>query len=393
MSSIEKGNDTGSTPGSITPGYVVKSISGAGKEGQASIRRSKKDSHAASINRTSVTKSFHRGSAKGWDEDGDTTKTVQQLVTVSGTRASRLSALISQSVYQGANEDETEDVKHFFCVPLTNNVKALFIMMIMFAVISLAQYFAAAAAHSQSLKADVVSMGVDALSYFGNILGESSDIPSQRIVLQLFFSLASITLLLIFNTQIIIESIGIMKDNEGEDGSDGEEEGVEGSIVLAFALFGLLFDAICLWAYHHYAKMDAEIEFQLMKKESVEKGGEVGTEVAKIKKPQVNMLTALLHVSADLMRSTCTFVEGIVLLAGKLTPSDQAYIDAICGIVICSTLYAASAYALIEWFTEMSGWFTGLGAEITVYVPELDDYIVIKPDKAGHSKAADAFIG
>ena len=155
MSSIEKGIDTGSTPESITPGYFVKSISGAGKEGQASIRRSKKDPHLASTNRTSVTKSFHRGSEKGWDEDGDTTKSVQQLVAVSGTRASRVSALISQSVYQGANEDETEDVKHFFCVPLTNNVKALFIMMIMFAVISLAQYFAAAAAHSQSLKADV----------------------------------------------------------------------------------------------------------------------------------------------------------------------------------------------------------------------------------------------
>ena len=237
-------------------------------------------------------------------------------------------------------------------------------------------------------------MAVDALSYFGNILGESSDIPSQRIVLQLLFSLVSITLLLIFNTQIMIESIAIMKDNDGEDdGGEGEEQGVEGSIVLAFALFGLLFDFVCLWAYHHYAKIDAETEFQLMKKEALEKGGEVGSEVAKIKKPKINMLTALLHVSADLMRSTCTFVEGIVLLAGKLTPSDQAYIDAICGIVICSTLYAASAYALYEWVTEMSGWFTGLGAEITVYVPELDDYIVIKPDKAGHSKAADAFIG
>ena len=112
MSSIEKGIDTGSTPESITPGYFVKSISGAGKTGQASIRRTQKDPHPASTNRTSVTKSFHRGSTKGWDDDGDKTKAVQQLVAVSGTRASRVSALISQSVYQGAPEDE-EDVKHF----------------------------------------------------------------------------------------------------------------------------------------------------------------------------------------------------------------------------------------------------------------------------------------
>merc|ERR1719297_311987 len=138
--------------------------------------------------------------------------------------------------------------------------------MVMFAAISLGQYFAAIAAASQSLKADVVSMAVDALSYFGNILGESSDVPSQRVVLQLFFSLVSVVLLLYFNTTILLESIEILKSNEG-----GEEEasedggGVEGSIVFAFATLGLIFDAICLYAYHHYAKKDAEEEYRVLK--------------------------------------------------------------------------------------------------------------------------------
>mmetsp|Transcript_2560 Transcript_2560/g.5917 ORF Transcript_2560/g.5917 Transcript_2560/m.5917 type:complete len:170 (+) Transcript_2560:283-792(+) len=53
--------------------------------------------------------------------------------------------------------------------PVTNNTKALFVMMVMFTVITLGQYFAADAVGSQALKADVVSMGVDAISYFGNI--------------------------------------------------------------------------------------------------------------------------------------------------------------------------------------------------------------------------------
>lgn len=392
MSPIEEGINTESAPQSITPGYSIKSVSKASNDVQASIRRSKTDSHVASKNRTSITKSFHRNSAKGWDDEGDATKAVEQLVVVASTRASRVSALISQSVYQGAHEEEPEGIKHFLCVPLTNNVKALFIMMVMFAVISLCQYFAAIAANSQSLKADVVSMAVDALSYLGNILGESSDVPSQRIVLQLLFSMVSIVLLLYFNTSILKESIEIMRNNDGDDGDD-EGEGVTASLVLAFALIGLVFDAICLWAYRHYARLDAEVEFELMKKEALAKGGDVDGEVAKIKKPKVNMLTALLHVSADLMRSSCTFIEGIVLMAGKLTPSGQSYVDAICGIVIGASLYAASAYALFEWARECYFWFTGLGKEITVYVPEIDDYIVIKPDKAGHSKAADAFIG
>ena len=74
---------------------------------------------------------------------------------MASARSSRISALTSQSVYQGAHEEEPEGVNHFLCVPLTNNVKALFIMMVMFTAISLCQHFAAIAANSQSLKADV----------------------------------------------------------------------------------------------------------------------------------------------------------------------------------------------------------------------------------------------
>jgi len=378
---------------SISPGFsIVKDSSN--ESGPQSIRRTQRASSAvASIHRSTVTKSFGRKSKSGWDAD-DPSKTMEQQVRVSSSRPARMSALLNSTIYVGG-DDEDDDTKHFMCIPLTNNVKALFIMMVLFAVISLAQYFAAIAANSQSLKADVVSMAVDALSYLGNILGESSDIPAQRVVLQLVFSAVSIVLLLYFNTQILKESIEIMEDHKAGGDEDGEEDaGVEGSIVIAFAFLGLLFDAICLYAYYHYAKLDAEEEFKLMKEAAVANGvGEELGEDAKIKKPQVNMLTALLHVSADLLRSTCTFIEGIVLLAGGLTASGQEFVDAICGIIIGASLYAASAYALYEWVVEFTGWFAALGAPIEVYIPEIGANIVIKPDKAGHSKAADAFLG
>jgi len=370
----------------LTPGYsITKSTMKAS---------SRPPSLSASKNRTSVTKSFGRSSRFGWDEDGDTTKGVKELLIVSSSRPSRLSALISQTIYEGGQEEEDPyDVNKVMCIPLTNNVKALFIMMVMFAAISIGQYFAAAAANSQSLKADVISMAVDALSYLGNILGEGSDIPSQRIVLQLFFSTVSIVLLLYFNTTILIESIAILKDNEDSGEDEEEGAGVEGSLVFSFATLGLIFDAICLYAYYYYAKKDADAEYKIMKAESAAASGAESSDQVKIQKPQINMLTALLHVSADLLRSTVTFILGIILMTGKLPPSGEAYVDAIGGIIIGASLYAAVAYATYEWCLEFWGWFTNLGASINVCCPECNSDIVIKPDKAGHSKAADAFLG
>jgi len=338
-----------------------------------------------------MTKSFGRKSKQGWDHHGDATKSVEQQVRVSSSRPARLSALLASTIYVGGPEEE-DDVKHFLCIPLTNSVKALFIMMVMFAAISLGQYFAAIAAKSQSLKADVVSMSVDALSYFGNILGESSDVPAQRQVLQLFFSSISVGLLLYFNTDILLESIEILQDAKSGAADEEEGGGVEGSIVFAFALLGLVFDAVCLWAYHHYAKLDAEEEYKLLKEAAAAKGVDTGDEGAKIQKPRVNMLTALLHVSADLLRSTTTFVEGIILMTVGMSASSQAYVDSICGIIIGASLYVACIYAIYEWIVEFTEWFTHLGAPIEVYVPEIGATIVVTPDRAGHSKAADAFL-
>merc|ERR1711865_477684 len=186
----------------------------------------------ASSMRSNVVKSFRQQKSQGGYDEADPAQGLETLA-ISSVRAGNPVNIISQVL---GDENEEAELKHFLCVPLTNNVKALFIMMVMFAAISLGQYFAAIAANSQSLKSDVVSMAMDAVSYFGNILGESSDVPSQRIVLQLFFSIFSLVLLNYFNTTILIESIAIVKASQ-EEAVDGEEgEGVEGKIVIAFVI-------------------------------------------------------------------------------------------------------------------------------------------------------------
>jgi len=343
--------------------------------------------------RSTVAKSFrsHQPGQGGFDEN-DKSKGVEELVVLSSARPSNMASLIS-----GALGDEPEDennLRRILCIPLTNNVKALFVMMFMFAAISTGQIFAAQAANSQSLKVDVISMYVDAISYLGNILGEGSDIPAQRIVLQLFFSMVSLVLLVYFNTTALIESIDIIKTSSQLDAEgDGEDaEGVEGNLVIIFAGLGLVFDFICLWAYYFYAKKDAQIEYNEMVRLAEKEGASAEDAKAQIKKPEINMLSALLHVSADLMRSTTTFIEGILLLAGSLTAAGQEYVDAICGVIIGVTLYLGAAYALYEWIVSFWGWYKGLGDSIQLVCPECHTEIEIKPSKAGHGKAADAFL-
>merc|ERR1711933_311307 len=181
--------------------------------------------------------------------------------------------------------------------------KALFVMMMLFAIISLGQYFAADAVKSQALKADVISMAMDAVSYFGNILGESASHPAQRIVTQLFWSMVSVVLLVYFNTDVFIESLELLDEVNSPDYENSDKVSSEGIVVICFAGLGLLFDAVCLYAYYYYAKQDAEREFEAMQARLTESQKTGDEAAARIQKPQINMLSALLHVSADLFRS------------------------------------------------------------------------------------------
>jgi len=353
----------------------------------------------ASSNRSVVTKSFLHGQQGGFDAGvADPDKIIEKSI-ISAARPGNVASVISSMM---APED-VDDVHHVFgcmsCwsgIPMTNNVKALTVMMVMFAVISIGQYFAADYCGSQALKADVISMGVDAVSYLGNILGESSDIPAQRVVLQLVFSMVSIFLLFYFNTGIMTESIDGLRGIEVEGEPPAANPDAEGVIVIVFAGLGLTFDAICLWAYHHFAKLDAQIEYEAMVKEAEMRGEDINGLNDKIKRPHINMFSALIHVSADLFRSTSTFILGVLMTSNVLNEDQSSQGDGILAVIICSTIYVAGATALWEWFTTGYSWYTGLGQAIEVECPEgiePGDIIRIEPSKAGQGKAADAFMG
>ena len=64
------------------------------------------------------------------------------------------------------------DVENGCVCKITGNSKSLIVMMTLFATITGAQYVCALIAHSLALQADCISMGVDTLSYMGNLLAE-----------------------------------------------------------------------------------------------------------------------------------------------------------------------------------------------------------------------------
>ena len=107
-------------------------------------------------------------------------------------------------------------------------------------------------------------MAINAFSYFGNILGESSDIPTQRIILQLLFSAVLST---------ILESIyGLCGIKDKEEEKPATNPDAEGTIVIVFTGLGLTFNFVCLFAYWFYTRKDAALECEEMKSKLEWKG-------------------------------------------------------------------------------------------------------------------------
>lgn len=173
-------------------------------------------------------------------------------------------------------------------------------------------------------------MAVDSLSYLGNMLAECQTSSITRARLELAMSAVSLLLLAYFTGYFFIEAA----HNAGllpEEGA--REEDVNPYIVLAFAALGVLFDVLSLLAYKVW-HMDPA---------ATSSGG--------AKTNSVNMLTALLHVMSDFVRSTTTFVEGLVLLS---YPSiNGAVIDGWSALIVCTVISFGVLGGCVSWVREL----------------------------------------
>lgn len=220
----------------------------------------------------------------------------------------------------------------------SGNIKSLLTMFLLFTLITTTQYVAAVIANSLALQADCVSMAVDALSYLGNMIAECHASTSKRGVLELIMSGLSLLLLGYFtgiffveaahNTGLLIEATGVQE----------EEERVDPYIVLTFAALGILFDVLSLLSYKVWHVDPA--------RSSAATGKGSGSP------KNVNMLTALLHVLSDLLRSTTTFVEGIILLQVSGAASEK--IDGWSALFVCTLIFLGVIGGCVTWAQELA---------------------------------------
>lgn len=188
----------------------------------------------------------------------------------------------------------------------TDNVKVLALTASLISTITAAQAIAALAAHSLALLQDCVSMGVDALTYLGNIGMETQRGTPREVILELITGTVSLALLLFFTLHFMGEAMAKLQGSEQGD----EDEQTNPYIVLAFAIWGLLFDFAAIGAFF----------WNHRKSESGH---------------QVNMCTAFLHVGADFLRSSTTLVASILMLGfGFDTTKTDAWASLLVGAII-----------------------------------------------------------
>ena len=212
---------------------------------------------------------------------------------------------------------------------------SLLVAAVLFAAITVTQYIFADIANSDALKADCVSMGVDVLAFLGNLFAECNPFPDSKRKVELTMSGISHVLLVGFTIQFIIEGYGDATESDDDNG-----EGVNGYIVLGFALGGLTFDMITLLTYKYFGtkKEEDELAFE-------------GTEDAVTCGINTNMCAALLHVVSDLARSTTTLVEAIILLNVPSVAPTVA--DGVSTLIVCSIIVIGATGALLTWMREV----------------------------------------
>lgn len=256
---------------------------------------------------------------------------------------------------------------------VSGNAKSLILTSALFFTITLAQYVASLPqfANSLALRADCLSMFVDGFSYLGNLAAECNSHPQSQRCLELSVSGLSLSILLGFTVYFAIEAVNdvLLGEAPGNGNLDGGK--VDARYVLAFALVGLLVDMLSLMSFWCWAATSKTIpgvernDGGLGRLEESSKG-RAASHYAPGKR-NINMISALVHVGSDLLRSLTTLVEAIVILANdkdakgkdtKLSSSDVGAFDSVqadglAALVVCAIIAAGAILALVTWIQEL----------------------------------------
>ena len=212
------------------------------------------------------------------------------------------------------------------CSSVNSNLRTLLITFTLFTTITSAQVAGAILANSMALGMDCVSMGIDSLTYVGNIYAECRPHSGTKKRDRLIASFVSVSVLIVITGTVIKEALDIILD-----GGDGEDDDVNAWIVFGFALAGLLFDMVSLLSYF-CSKEDPDMD-----------------DAARADS-KLNMASALLHVGSDSLRSMTTLVEAILLWT---TNYNGTFIDAWASLIVSGLILLGALGTFVAWVKEV----------------------------------------
>jgi len=172
--------------------------------------------------------------------------------------------------------------------------------------------------NSRALIADCKNMLIDALTYFLNMWTELAP-PRLRAKLRLTVPCISLTVLALLNLLTLQDVVDYFSGASDDDENTKVSDTTLSLVVLSFGVCGLTFDLISIYAFWRNKKRGAL---------------------------PVNMLAAFMHVGADLVRSTTTSIEGVLVLIWS--GWDAELIDAVNTIVIVIVIFCGVVYGLYE---------------------------------------------
>jgi Co/Zn/Cd efflux system component len=258
----------------------------------------------------------------------------------------------------------------------SKNARTFFLSFFMFSTITAAQVSGALIANSNALLEDCASMGLDAIGYLINLYAECKQEPSSRKRQRnnLIASGISHCFLVGITIYFLYDALGTIKsgDYSGSDctlddnctgcsdtpykvpceysvlqgscqwdqngtlnGCDAPDD-VNPYIVFAFATAGLLFDLVCLWPFFVFG-------CPCFKRQGDEEDKEADA-------VRMNLFSALMHVMADLVRSTTTFAESILIWAFGIN-GDKC--DTWATVVIGVTIVLGMIKPIYDWLQNL----------------------------------------
>eukprot|EP00750_Incisomonas_marina_P002847 INCI12721.1.p1 GENE.INCI12721.1~~INCI12721.1.p1 ORF type:complete len:343 (-),score=69.20 INCI12721.1:26-1054(-) len=276
---------------------------------------------------------------------------------------------------------------------VTGNVKTLLVTIALFAAITVAQVIVSLIANSSALLVDSIAMAMDTLLFCGNLIAECIQDKKARKRGQLIAAGLSFGGLIAVCVWAFFDTIPAVLDGVPTPpnctlnvttllpGEDGEEQcctapsssDVDGVLVLAFALFGVVFDVSSFIVFKYCSQFQAleseddDDDDDVTKKHNLREISDGRSDEARdhdalanvVEATQsarsrcMNMLSALSHVGADFLRSITTLILATLLLTTPCAHEKGEFEDAAAGAVITALIALGIIPPLYVWVKEI----------------------------------------